>query len=117
MMWSRIGKNRRGGSGFLKRIRKIVGTANERDGDVEGLHAFAYEKMTAVDVLGPLMMFRIVGQIDGGLVVHSEGCWRAASETQIAEQGSEIYCCLGGLIGRHDFSFAGGEGDCSLLLR
>eukprot|EP00965_Chrysotila_dentata_P175223 5784199-Pleurochrysis_carterae.AAC.1 len=67
--------------------------------------------MTTVDVLGPLMMFRIVGRVDRGLVVHGEGCRRTASETQIAEQGPEINCLFGGLAGSHDFSFAGRESD------
>eukprot|EP00965_Chrysotila_dentata_P083273 2747346-Pleurochrysis_carterae.AAC.1 len=41
-------------------IREIVSAANKRDGDVEGFHSLAYEEVAPVDVLGPLMMFRIV---------------------------------------------------------
>eukprot|EP00965_Chrysotila_dentata_P028790 956558-Pleurochrysis_carterae.AAC.1 len=67
--------------------------------------------MAPVDVLGPLMMFRIVCKVDGGLVVHSQGSRRGASETQISEESSEVHRLLGSFAGSHDLSLAGREGD------
>eukprot|EP00965_Chrysotila_dentata_P029614 984601-Pleurochrysis_carterae.AAC.1 len=101
---------------FREEIRKIVSAANKRDGDVEGFHSLAYKEMAPVDVLGPLMVFRIVCEVDRGLVVHSQRSRRGARESQISEEGSEVYRLLGSLAGSHDLGLAGRESDRGLLL-
>eukprot|EP00965_Chrysotila_dentata_P106834 3529486-Pleurochrysis_carterae.AAC.1 len=67
--------------------------------------------MAPVDVLGPLVMFRVVREVNRGLVVHGQRSRRGAGESQISEEGSEVHRLLGGLAGSHDFGLAGREGD------
>eukprot|EP00965_Chrysotila_dentata_P184035 6076833-Pleurochrysis_carterae.AAC.1 len=59
-MTSRIVKNTRGDNGCVKKIIKIVRAVDEGDRDIVRLDAFAYKRMTAVDVLGPLVVFRVI---------------------------------------------------------
>eukprot|EP00965_Chrysotila_dentata_P006466 211011-Pleurochrysis_carterae.AAC.1 len=73
--------------------------------------------MAAIDVLSALMVFRIIGQINGAFVVHRERRRLRLWKSSLIEEGSKVNRFLGGL-GRGDyFRFTGGQGDTRLLFR
>eukprot|EP00965_Chrysotila_dentata_P168431 5561672-Pleurochrysis_carterae.AAC.1 len=54
---------------FGEEICQIICTVHERYCYIVSFDAFAHKEMTAVDVLGPLMVLRVVGEVDRGLVI------------------------------------------------
>eukprot|EP00965_Chrysotila_dentata_P158735 5242971-Pleurochrysis_carterae.AAC.1 len=62
------------------------------------------------------MVLGVVGQVDGGFVVHSQRSRLRARKTEISEEGAEVNRLLGGLAGSYNFCLAGGERHRGLLL-
>eukprot|EP00965_Chrysotila_dentata_P064660 2143926-Pleurochrysis_carterae.AAC.1 len=62
--------------------------------------------MPAVDVLGALVMLRIVGQVDCRLVVHGQAGGLALRQSEFREKGSQVHSLLSGLGRRDNFCFA-----------
>eukprot|EP00965_Chrysotila_dentata_P079728 2629951-Pleurochrysis_carterae.AAC.1 len=72
--------------------------------------------MSAVDVLGALMMLRVVGKVDGRLVVERQGCRFGARVAQVGEECSKVHGLLGGLACGYYLGFAREKRDGRLLL-
>eukprot|EP00965_Chrysotila_dentata_P040964 1357752-Pleurochrysis_carterae.AAC.1 len=64
-----------------------------------------------MDVLGSRVMFRIVGQVDGGLVVEVQRDCVARVFAEFVEERPEVGRLLCSLGGRDDFSFTRRECD------
>eukprot|EP00965_Chrysotila_dentata_P000384 13306-Pleurochrysis_carterae.AAC.1 len=73
--------------------------------------------MATVDVLGALMVLRVVGQVDCGFVVHGERSGRVARIPEVCEESSKVDGLLGGLAGRNDLGLARRKGYGGLFLR
>eukprot|EP00965_Chrysotila_dentata_P098197 3246938-Pleurochrysis_carterae.AAC.1 len=61
-------------------------------------------------------MFRVVGQVDGGLVVEVQRGRVARIFAEFVKERSEVGCLLCSLGGCDDFSLTRRERDCGLLL-
>ena len=66
-------------------------------------------------VLCLVLLLRVVGDVDGRLVVHGQTYRRIESEAQLTQEIGEVDGLLGCLGTRHKFGLTGGEGDARLL--
>eukprot|EP00965_Chrysotila_dentata_P053122 1762573-Pleurochrysis_carterae.AAC.1 len=73
-------------------IGQVVGAAHERHRDVVRFEALPHEEMASIDMLGALMVLRIVSEIDGRLVVQRQAGRRIGRQPQIVEQRSQVHC-------------------------
>eukprot|EP00965_Chrysotila_dentata_P248449 6208331-Pleurochrysis_carterae.AAC.1 len=105
--WQRLGEE----------VRHVFRALHERDRYFESLHTLAHEKMSAIDVLGASVVFRVVGKVNGGHVVHRERRRRVGAKPQFREQSAKIYGLLGGLGGSDNLGLARGQSNRGLLLR
>ena len=94
------------GERFRKEVREIVGRLNEGDHELHVLDAFAHEVVATLDVLGPLMMFRIVREIDRGGVIHEQRDRRVGGETELLSKSTKVNCLLRRLRCRHQLRAA-----------
>eukprot|EP00965_Chrysotila_dentata_P210022 6185636-Pleurochrysis_carterae.AAC.2 len=69
--------------GLEDEIGHVLRALHEGDGDVEKLDALAREEVPAIDVLRSRVMFRIVGQVYGGHVVHRKGRRLRAAQAEL----------------------------------
>eukprot|EP00965_Chrysotila_dentata_P212888 6187308-Pleurochrysis_carterae.AAC.1 len=70
-----------------------------------------------MDVLGPRVVLRVVGQVDRRFVVQVEGARIVIVFAELVEEGSQVSSLFGSLGGGCDnFSFTGGQCDGGLLL-
>eukprot|EP00965_Chrysotila_dentata_P057526 1908212-Pleurochrysis_carterae.AAC.1 len=69
-------------------------------------HPFADKEVAPVDVLGTLVVFRVVRQVDGRLIVHGECRRFVGCEPKICEERAKIYCFFCGFRCGYDFGFA-----------
>eukprot|EP00965_Chrysotila_dentata_P259828 6213695-Pleurochrysis_carterae.AAC.2 len=64
-------------------VRQAIGAAHKRHSDVVRLDAFSHEEMSSIDMLGALVVLRIVCEIDGRLVVRGQTSRRFRWQSQI----------------------------------
>eukprot|EP00965_Chrysotila_dentata_P167544 5532842-Pleurochrysis_carterae.AAC.1 len=64
--------------------------------------------MTAINMLGALVMFGVVGEVDCRLVVERKAGWRVGWQTQVVEEESQINSFFGSFGGGDYFCFARG---------
>eukprot|EP00965_Chrysotila_dentata_P105801 3495255-Pleurochrysis_carterae.AAC.1 len=67
-------------------VGQVVRAGDKKDGHVVGLHPFAHEGVTAVDMFGTLMVLKIVREIDRGFVIHREGSGICRWESKIGKE-------------------------------
>eukprot|EP00965_Chrysotila_dentata_P195983 6177309-Pleurochrysis_carterae.AAC.1 len=69
-------------------------------------NALAHEEVAPVDVLGMLMVFWIVSQIDRRFVIHGERGWLCGRQAEVGEQGAQVDSLLGRLGRSYNLCFA-----------
>ena len=104
------------GEMFCKEVRQVVVGANERDTQRVVFDELADVEVAAGNVLGALVVLRIVGEVAGGLVVGGERHGAERGRADFVGEGLEVNTIFGSLGERHEFSFSAREGDAFLLL-
>eukprot|EP00965_Chrysotila_dentata_P191677 6174676-Pleurochrysis_carterae.AAC.1 len=100
------GKERTRRERFGKKTRQVSGAGHKWDRDVMRLDAFSHEEMTAVSMFGPLMVFRVVCQVDRGLVIHVQRRRLLGRQSQIVEKSAQVNSFFCRLRSGDYFSFA-----------
>eukprot|EP00965_Chrysotila_dentata_P174487 5759590-Pleurochrysis_carterae.AAC.1 len=67
--------------------------------------------MSPVDVFCPLMMFRVVREVDCAFVIHADRSWLRLLEAKFREESAQVYRFFSGLGGGDYLGFARGQSD------
>jgi hypothetical protein len=97
------------GETFGENVGKVVLSWNM--GELNGAVEYLLSKivMSHVDVFGAIMSNRILGELNGGIVVIENGEGTRDRVTKGFEKSAEPDCLSGGISGSHVFSFCSRE--------
>ena len=102
---------------FCKEVGEIFVRGDVRYRDAELLDGLANEEVATLDMLGALVVLRVVGQVACGAVVEGERSRAAVFDTELIEEAARVDDVLRGDGGGDDLGLAAGERDGFLLLR
>ena len=92
---------------FSQEIRRIFLGWNERDTKLESLDHIADKEVAPLDVLGTLVILRVVREVARGLVVRGEFGWAGDGiAINAANELAEVYHIFGGLRKGNDLGLA-----------
>eukprot|EP00965_Chrysotila_dentata_P082587 2725957-Pleurochrysis_carterae.AAC.3 len=98
-MISRMEKEQAQSKRLRKGISWIFRATDEWNGDLKHFYFFSNKEMPSIDVLGPIVMFMIVCQVNGRFVVEGERGRLRGRFTELAEESAQVHRFLCGFGG------------------